>query len=147
MPSTKIINVLRDDRFDDILDIFRKTSAEEVIFVLPKKSRAFSKEESFSALAEESQELGKAVLILSENPEINAIATNYNFGILANGDDDADEGSKMIGAEDMMGIKADPYQDTDHESEHESDPELDTETEVNPGSVKDNLDDDLEESE
>ena len=45
MSSTKIINVLKDDSFQEILDLFKGTSAEEVIFVLPKSARAFKKEE------------------------------------------------------------------------------------------------------
>ena len=88
MPGTKIINVLRDDKLEDILHIFRSTPAEEVIFVLPKRARAFSDEASFAALAEESQELSKGVLILSENPEINAIASSYDLGILTSEDSD-----------------------------------------------------------
>ena len=69
---------------DDILDIFRSTFAEEVIFVLPNKSRAFSSQSSFAVLHDESQAVNKNVLILSENLEINALAAKYNFGILAN---------------------------------------------------------------
>ncbi len=89
--ATKIINVLRDDRLDDILEIFRNTSAEEVIFVLPKRAMAFSDEASFAALADESRELSKGVLILSENKEVNEIAASYDLGVLTSEDS---EGSK-----------------------------------------------------
>lgn len=94
--STKIINVLRDDKLEDILDIFRATPAEEVVLVLPKKTRAFLGEDSFATLASESEELGKTILVLSENPEINSFAEKYNFGILASQKDEPDDESGVV---------------------------------------------------
>lgn len=79
---TKIINVLKDDRFDDILDIFKKTSAEEVIFVLPKKHKAFAQEADFEVLSAVAEEHGKNVLMLTSNPEVNNLALQYSFGVL-----------------------------------------------------------------
>lgn len=81
--STKIINVLRDDKIEDILDIFKKTPAREVIFVMPKRSLAFDEEESFSLLAQEAQERGKSVLMLASDPGITELALKYDFGVLA----------------------------------------------------------------
>jgi hypothetical protein len=94
--STKIINVLRDDKLEDILDIFRATPAEEVVLVLPKKTRAFLGEDSFATLASESEELGKTILVLSESPEINSFAEKYNFGILASQKDEPDDESGVV---------------------------------------------------
>ncbi len=94
--STKIINVLRDDKLEDILDIFRATPAEEVVLVLPKKTRAFLREDSFATLASESEELGKTILVLSESPEINSFAEKYNFGILASQKDEPDDESGVV---------------------------------------------------
>lgn len=82
MSSTKIINVLKDDSFQEILDLFKDTPAEEVIFVLPKSARAFKKEEHFSALRDQSRSLGKAVSFLCSNPEVNDFAKKYKFDIL-----------------------------------------------------------------
>jgi hypothetical protein len=81
---TKIINVLRNDSFEDILGIFNKAPAGEVIFVLPKKHKAFSEETHFSDLAEAARDSGKSVLILASNPETSAMALKYNVGVLVN---------------------------------------------------------------
>src|SRR3989344_2747470 len=82
--ATKIINVLKDDKFEDILNIFRKTPAQEVIFVLPKKAKAFDKEENFSLLAQESQDAGKSVLVMASDPAVINMATKYELGVLLN---------------------------------------------------------------
>lgn len=107
--STKIINVLRDDKLEDILDIFRATPAEEVVLVLPKKTRAFLGEDSFATLASESEELGKSILVLSESPEVNSFAEKYNFGILASQNDEPDNESGVVSdtdiAEDTQDIR------------------------------------------
>ena len=64
MSSTKIINVLKDDSFQEILDLFKAAPAEEVIFVLPKRSKAFQKEDHFTALQSEAKNLSKTVSFL-----------------------------------------------------------------------------------
>ncbi|MDP3792988.1 MAG: hypothetical protein Q8Q89_04670 [bacterium] len=80
--ATKIINILKDDRFEEILDIFKKASAEEVIFVLPRRHQALADEADFESLAQAAQEHGRSVLILSSNPEIRNLALQYNLGVL-----------------------------------------------------------------
>src|SRR3989344_6218316 len=82
MPSTKIINVLRDDSFGEILDIFKNASAKEVIFVLPKTCKAFKDEKDFMILSEEASQQDKAVSFLCSNPDINKIAKKYSFEVL-----------------------------------------------------------------
>ncbi len=82
MVSTKIINVLRDDKFEEILDLFKETSAKEVIFVLPKKSRSFTNEEHFIILSSLAEKTGKKISILCSNPEVNKMAKEYKFDVL-----------------------------------------------------------------
>ncbi|HZZ99295.1 MAG TPA: baseplate J/gp47 family protein, partial [Candidatus Paceibacterota bacterium] len=82
MASTKIINVLKDDSFTEILDLFRATPAEEVIIVLPKRSKAFNKESHFETLKDTSKELDKTVSFLCSNQEVNDLAKDYGFDVL-----------------------------------------------------------------
>lgn len=82
MSSTKIINVLKDDSFQEILDLFKGTDAGEVIFVLPKRSKAFQKEEHFQTLKAEATDLNKAVSFLCSNPEVNEMAKKFKFDVL-----------------------------------------------------------------
>ena len=82
MSTTKIINVLKDDKFEEILEIFKSTPAQEVIFVLPKSSKVFSKEEDFQIIEEEAEEHEKSVSILCSNVKINELARKHNFDIL-----------------------------------------------------------------
>src|SRR3989344_5788212 len=85
MPGTKIINVLKDDRFEDILGLFQASPAQEVIFVLPLKSKFLNEEAHFTVLAAAAEEQDKNILILSSNPDITELALKYNFGVLSNG--------------------------------------------------------------
>ncbi|HBT80602.1 MAG TPA: hypothetical protein DEB13_01520, partial [Candidatus Yanofskybacteria bacterium] len=68
MSSTKIINVLKDDKFEEILNLFKQASAKEVIFIVPKKAKAFSRPENFATLSQEANENGKSISLLSSNP-------------------------------------------------------------------------------
>ncbi len=83
MGATKIINVLRDDKFEELLDIVKKTDASEVVFVLPKNARAFKSEGHFVVLADEARDLAKSIAFLCSNPEVNELAKKYNFDILS----------------------------------------------------------------
>ena len=87
MASTKIINVLKDDSFDEILGIFKETSAKEVIFVLPKKSKAFKEEDDFVTLRDEASKESKTISLLCSNPDINSLARKYNFDVLISEDE------------------------------------------------------------
>ncbi len=82
MASTKIINVLKDDRFEEILELFKNTQAEDVVFVLPKTSRAFKKEEHFAILNTEAEKSNKKISLLCSSPEVNKLANKHNFEIL-----------------------------------------------------------------
>ena len=82
MASTKIVNVLKDDKFEEILDLFRNASAKEVIFVLPKTSKAFKNEEHFVILENEASKANKKVSLLCSNPDTNELARKYKFDVL-----------------------------------------------------------------
>ena len=82
MGSTKIINVLRDDTLKEILEVFRSTPAEEVIFVLPTKAKSLKDIASFSVLKEEAKNLEKKVSFLCSDQNLNNLATDHGFSIL-----------------------------------------------------------------
>src|SRR3989338_602979 len=82
MSSTKIINVLKDDKFEEILNIFRQSPAKEVIFVLPKKCKSFNDEQHFMVLSHEARNSDKAVSILCSNENTNIYARKYGFDVL-----------------------------------------------------------------
>lgn len=96
MSSTKIINVLRDDSFDEILDIFNRTPAQEVIFVLPKTAKALKKEHDFATLSDYASNQNKNVSILCSNPNVNKLAKKYKFDILLAKDDESISNIKTV---------------------------------------------------
>src|SRR3989344_2246964 len=83
MGATKIINVLKDDKFEELLDIVKNADASEVVFVLPKQARAFKAEGHFVVLADEAKDSGKSISFLCSNPEINELAKKYKFDVLS----------------------------------------------------------------
>ncbi len=82
MPSTKIINVVKDDSFDEIFDLLKNSTAEEVIFILPKKAKAFTSDEQFEQMKTAAQEQEKRISIMSSNPETISLARQYGFEVL-----------------------------------------------------------------
>lgn len=62
--------------------MFRSAPAKEVIFVLPKTSKAFKNEEHFIILENEAVKSGKKVSLLCSSPEINRLAKKYKFDVL-----------------------------------------------------------------
>lgn len=85
MSSTKIINVLKDDKFEELLDIVTSADASEVIFVLPKKARAFRSEAHFAILEKESKETNKSIAFMCSDAEANELAKKYKFDVLTTG--------------------------------------------------------------
>src|SRR3990167_6597094 len=122
MPSTKIINVLRDDKFEEILDIFRNTSAKEVIFVLPKKSKAFKNEEHFVILESEAQKQDKKISLLCSSPETNNLAKKYKFDVLLS--KTSEEKSSLITTVNQVGSK-------NNDDEGDTDEGLEEDVEIN----------------
>jgi len=64
------------------LDLFKNTQAKEVIFVLPKTSKAFKNEGHFVILENEANKSNKRVSLLCSNPDTNKLANKYNFDVL-----------------------------------------------------------------
>ena len=83
MGATKIINVLKDDSLEELLDIVKDTNASEVVFVLPKQTKAFKSEGHFVVLADEAKDLSKSISFLCSNPEVNKLAKKYKFDVLS----------------------------------------------------------------
>lgn len=83
MSGVKIINVLRGDTFSEILEHFRQAPVGEVIFVLPRAGKVFTREDHFSAFAAEAAGSGKLVSILSANSVTNGLARKYGFTVMS----------------------------------------------------------------
>jgi len=81
MGSTKIINVLKDDKFEELLSIVKETEASEVIFVMPKNSKALRVEDQFSLLNKERG--SKSISFLCSDPTVNNLAKKYKFDVLS----------------------------------------------------------------
>src|SRR3989344_5513789 len=79
MGSTKIINVLKDDQFEDILDAFQKAEAEEMIFIFPKNTKVGKKEAHFASLAKEAKNSQKQVTIMTADQNIERCADKYGY--------------------------------------------------------------------
>lgn len=127
MASTKIINVLKDDKFEEILDLFRDTSAKEVIFVLPKTSRAFKNEGHFVILENEAKKHGKKIALLCSNLEINNLAKKYKFDVLLAKDSDD---KSFITAVNQFDSKVSKVKEEEGEEEVEKERELEAKPEA-----------------
>lgn len=79
----KIINVLKDDSFDEILELFRQAPEGEVFLVLPKNGKLFRHEDHFAAFASEANQGGKTLSILTPNPDTAALAHKFGFTVVA----------------------------------------------------------------
>jgi hypothetical protein len=164
--STKIINVLRTDEFNDIWNIYRNSSADEVVFVLPKRSKAFSKEAHFVLLSNASKENDKKISVLCQNETINALASKYNFNILSSKEtrtkvlkpevipakmrlnsDEADESPDSVGVPDYDNEDYMNNSDDDDLNHDEEQIEKDTESEDDEALNHDELDDTLDDDE
>ncbi|MEK7514929.1 MAG: hypothetical protein AAB608_00930 [Patescibacteria group bacterium] len=84
MAGTKIIHVLKDDTFDELLGIVQGTPASEVVFILPKRSKAFSQTEDFATLASEALANEKRVTFMTPNAEVAALARDHAFEVVLN---------------------------------------------------------------
>src|SRR3989344_7824980 len=83
MGSTKIINVLKNDKFEDVFDAFKKTEAEEVIFIFPKNSHLAKKENNFALLANKTEEGQKQITIMTADQNLESYADKYGFRFMA----------------------------------------------------------------
>lgn len=141
--SVKIINIFKEDTFNDILELFRKATASEVILVLPRVGKIFRTEDHFAALAAEAKQAGKSVSVLSANPESAIMARKFGFAVMASGsgrpskplgkpaklitspppadfstpsfDDNSDMGDVPLTADQTAGIPSEDAEDRDDE--------------------------------
>lgn len=120
MSSTKIVNVLKDDSFEEVLSIVKNTDASEIVFILPKKTRAFKSEDQFAILSKEIQGNDRSVVFLCSNQEINELAKKYNFEVLST---KTDSNSKSVSSKPIATpavIKNnDPNDDSEENQEQE----------------------------
>ncbi|MEK7600631.1 MAG: hypothetical protein AAB463_01550 [Patescibacteria group bacterium] len=84
MAGTKIIHVLKDDTFDELLGIVQGTPASEVVFILPKRSKAFSQIEDFATLASEALANEKRITFMTPNSDVAALARDHAFEVVLN---------------------------------------------------------------
>lgn len=82
MAGIKIINVLKHDTFADIVEVFRRAPAGEVILVLPRNGKAFGSEQHFEALAAEASGSGKVISVLASDPQMNQWARKMGFVVM-----------------------------------------------------------------
>lgn len=136
MGEIKIINVLKDDSFEEIHGEFKKAEAQEVIFILPKSSGVASHEQNFATLAETAQAQEKIVTLMTADPQAGQWAEKYNFKLLSSpggssSDDYNDKEEEEL--EEDEDFVPDKIQDTkeeypeENEEEEETDEEVDTE--------------------
>ncbi|MEK7195009.1 MAG: hypothetical protein AAB667_02025, partial [Patescibacteria group bacterium] len=83
MGATKIVNVLKGDSLEELLDIVQSTPSEEVIFILPKKAKAFSSEEHFAQLSAITEQSKKRASFMTPDSVVAAIARDAGFEVLA----------------------------------------------------------------
>lgn len=82
MGSTKIIHVLKNDKFDDIFDLFKNTEAKEVIFVFPNGSKFVKQEQYFFAIKREADSSDKRVSIMTADPVIARFASQNSLELI-----------------------------------------------------------------
>ncbi|MEK7616043.1 MAG: hypothetical protein AAB420_02435 [Patescibacteria group bacterium] len=82
MPGTKILNIQKNDSFDEVFDAFSRTDAQEVIFIFPKGT-AFGRDAShFDAIKAEAEKSGKLISVMSADPNIIEQASANGMTIL-----------------------------------------------------------------
>ena len=82
MAKTKIINIQKNDSFEDVLDIVSKTDATEVIMIFPRGS-IFSHEAAyFDALKAEADSRGKQISVMTSDPIIARLASVQSIPLL-----------------------------------------------------------------
>lgn len=83
MPSTKIINVLRNDTFEDVFNSFLETQAKEVIFIMPRGSRLIRNSRYFETIKDEADNSGKLISIMTSDPIISEYAERFGITLLS----------------------------------------------------------------
>lgn len=114
MASTKIINVQKSDEFEDVLEAFQNTSAEDVIFIFPKGSKFAKNRSHLEAIKTEADQAGKVVSIMTSDPIIANFASDYGLELLAS------PSTKTRGTQNQMVIKSNGDEDSESSVESEA---------------------------
>src|SRR3989344_2802167 len=67
MADTKIINIQKDDAFEEVFNEFERAEASEVIFIMPKSSKFARREEHFAALADAAASTERTITIITDD--------------------------------------------------------------------------------
>ena len=134
MASTKIIHVLKDDNPEDILELFRSTDANEVIFIFPKSSKFSKEEQYFEFIKKEADISNKRVSIMTNDPLISRFASTNDLEVLEKSSgtkyktkpskqikQDEDESTNKRGYEEVDLNQGDPEEVSDLNEQEESD--------------------------
>lgn len=96
----KIINILKNDRFEEVFAEFKNTEAGEVIFIFPRHSHIAKNEAHFASLANEAQNSGKIVTIMTADQNVRNHSQKYGFKFLTSpgksSDKDGDVNKDMV---------------------------------------------------
>lgn len=82
MPLTKIINVQKNDSFDDVFGVFKDTEAKEIIFIFPKGSKFIKQDGYLELIKEEADKDAKLISIMTSDPLIAQQALNFGIQLL-----------------------------------------------------------------
>lgn len=80
--ATKIINVQRNDTFEEVFDVFKNASADEIIFIFPRGSRFGRDNGYFETIKKEASVTGKLISIMTTDPLVTKLAETYGFSLL-----------------------------------------------------------------
>ena len=84
MPGTKILNIQKNDSFEEVFDAFQKADAQEVIFIFPKGS-VFARDEGyFDTMKAEAERTGKTINVMTTDPIVAQLAVSRKVGVLQN---------------------------------------------------------------
>lgn len=82
MASTKIVNIQKDDELADLISAIKAATAEEIILIFPKSSKAARLESNFSDLAELAKAQDKSISVMSSDEKVCHWAGKYGFKLL-----------------------------------------------------------------
>jgi hypothetical protein len=82
MSATKIINVLKNDSFEDVFDVFKNADAEEVILIFPKGSKFAKQGQYFEAIKTEADASDKKVSVMTSDLAVLKFASDAGLSLL-----------------------------------------------------------------
>src|SRR3989338_7035200 len=83
MGSTKIINISKTDGFEDVFELIKEASADEVILIFPKSGSKFTKNPNYlTFLKKEADKSGKLLSVMTEDDIIADLASTNGIAVL-----------------------------------------------------------------